>query len=172
MDNPTQKMRLSPSHLQAIGEVASEWSLLEFAFQCAMVDASHVPYNKVLAFTAPSPMYGWIEILSNLLRMQNPDKKLPKELTSMFDQIRKIQRKRNNIVHAVWSIQFPNDIGKNKLCASDKAYGIGFLKNSKNPIIQHSYTATEMRAVAMEIRQLAEKFRSFFWPDTSLKKLP
>ena len=155
---------LSSSHLQAIGEVASEWTALEFSFQWAMVKVSQVPYFKVVAFAAPSPMNGWLGILENLLLLETPGRKLEKPISSLFQEIRKVQKKRNEIVHAVWAIQFPKDWGKDRLYATDKALGIGFPKKGKQLMVHHAYTAAEMRAVASEIRHVTEKFRGVFLP--------
>ena len=72
----TKEITLSPSHLQAIGKVASEWAALEFSFQWAMVRMSQVPFDKVVAFTAPAPMNGWLDILANLMRLKAPNAEL------------------------------------------------------------------------------------------------
>lgn len=155
-------LTLSPSHLQAIGRVAAEWSALEFAFQCAMVVASQVPFHKVVAFTAPTPMNGWIDFLSNLLLQQSSS--LQRELTELFERISKAQTKRNSIVHAVWSEQFPQDIGRRALRGTDNAFGTGFPKRGRKLLVHQSYTAREIREVAKEISTLAYEFRSVFWP--------
>lgn len=168
MNKPNPKLKLSPGHLQAIGEVASEWSALEFSFQSAMVMVSEVPFEIVVAFTSPSPMYGWIDILNNLLRINPTCAAKTKSLPSLLEKIRNAQRKRNDIVHAVWGHQFPVDIGKEFLDAADKAFGVGFpKKNDKGLVNRFSYTAAEMHEVAIEIRQLADEFRAVFWPGTS-----
>lgn len=96
-----KEITLSPSHLQAIGKVASEWAALELSFQSAMVKVSQVPYHKVVAFTAPSPMNGWLDILENLLLLEASGTRLPKPISALFQEIRKVQKKRNEIVHAV-----------------------------------------------------------------------
>lgn len=153
---------LSPSHLQAIGKVASEWAALEFSFQWAMVKVSQVPYDKVVAFTASSPMNGWLDILTNLMRLQTRDADLGKPISVLFEKIRKAQAKRNAIVHAVWSIQFPKDWGKDRLYATNKAYGTGFPKKRKTPMVHQTYTAAEIRNVASEVRQVADEFRAMF----------
>ena len=165
MDKKSQKLKLSSSHLQAIGEVASEWSAFEFSFQSAMSMVSKVPVSTVIAFTAPTPMYVWIDILQHLMQLEDPNKRRMKELRALFERIRKAQKKRNTSVHAVWSQQFASDLGKDYLAKGDKAYGVGFPKKIENGLInQFSYTASEMSAVANEIRQLNVKFQSVFWP--------
>jgi hypothetical protein len=144
--------------------VASEWSALEFAFQCAMVVVSQVPFAKIVALTAPTPMNGWIDILSNLLRQQANGATLPKDLTGMFERIKVAQRDRNAIVHAVWSNQFPSDLQRKTLRASDMAYGTGFPKKGQKLLVHQQYTAKQIRQVAMNIRGLADEFRTYFWP--------
>jgi hypothetical protein len=161
-------LTLSASHLQAIGEVASEWSAFEFSFQSAISMISNVPMPTVIAFTAPTPMYVWIDILENLMYLDGSptNESLLKELKTVFERIRKAQTKRNAIVHAVWCKQFESDLGKAYLEKGDKAHGIGFPKKIKNGLInQLAYTSDEMKAVANEIRQLNEKFRLIFWPE-------
>jgi len=158
----TKEITLSPSHLQAIGKVASEWAALEFSFQWAMVKMSQVPYDKVVAFTSPSPMNVWLDILTNLMRLQAPDADLPKPMSILFEKIREAQKNRNDIVHAVWMIQFPKDRGKDRLYATDKAYGIIFPKKMKKLMDKRAFTAAEMRAIARDIHQLADEFRDRF----------
>lgn len=168
MEKKLQDLKLSASHLQAIGEVASEWSAFEFSFQCAISMISKVPMPTVIAFTAPTPMYVWIDILQNLMHLDDSNEKPLKELKKIFEQIRNVQTKRNTIVHAVWCQQFGSDLGKDCLDNSDKAYGVGFPKKIEKGLInQFSYTSDEMNAVANEIRQLNDKFRSIIWPKAS-----
>ncbi len=164
MANPIEGLKLSSSHLQAIGEVASEWSALEFSFQCAMSMVSKVPFDTIVAFTAPSPMHIWIDILENLLQLKPLKPELLEKLRTLDKRIRKAQKDRNTIVHAVWSQQFALDLGKELLDACDMAYGVGFPKKIKDGLIkQFSYTSEQMQAVAKEIRDLADEFRSVFW---------
>jgi len=129
-----------------------------------MVKVSQVPYDKVVAFTSPLSMNGWLDILTNLMRLQTPDADLPKPISTLFEKIREAQKSRNDIVHTVWIIQFPKDWGKDRLYAADKSYGITFPKKMKKLIGHKAYTAAEIRAIASEIRQLADQFRAIFLP--------
>lgn len=171
IEKRSQDLKLSAAHLQAIGEVASEWSAFEFSFQSAMSMISKVPMPIVIAFTAPTPMYVWIDIIQNLMHLDDSQEKSLKDLKAIFEQIRKVQTKRNTIVHAVWCQQFESDLGKTCLDKNDKAFGLGFPKKIEKGLInQFSYTSDEMNAVASEIRQLNDKFRSIFWPKSPSDK--
>ena len=119
---------------------------------------------------APTPMNGWIDILSNLLPSSNVNTDTHDAARALFARIRLVQRKRNEIVHAVWARQFPGDWGKDRLYAGDRAAGIGFPKKGKETIKFYTFTAAEMRAVANEIRAISDEFREVIFPTAKSTK--
>jgi|SRR3989344_4101496 len=159
---PRKKSRiftvLKPSHLQAIGRVAAEWSKLEFIFQMAISDTASLDIFKTLIITKPSNIGGWMDMLQNMISHVYGDSKAQKELEDVYKTITKLQKERNAIVHTFWTPQ-TTSATKGIIGAllaiptsvSHVASGLGFPKRGKNVAVNVTKTAAEMRKVAKEI---------------------
>jgi hypothetical protein len=95
---------VSPEHNAVIGRIASSWSAFELMLDEAIWAFMGVNYEIGACVTSQIPNVArrFDAIRSLMVLKKSPDKSLRK-LKKLVDQTNRLQRKRNAIVHAVWS---------------------------------------------------------------------
>ncbi len=159
--------KISPSHLQAIGKVAANWSALETTVIISISDISNVHTFHVFVMAGPAAFASWLDML--LVEIGNsPHHALRiREFEDLSSLLLKLQRLRNCIVHATWESK---DSGRGLVeavmnptvvRARDKVTGFGIPKRGRNVIVKVTWTAKKIRLVADLISEATTMLHEF-----------
>lgn len=145
---------LKPSHLQAIGRVAAEWSKLEMVFQFKIAEVAGIDPIKTLILTKSGNIGTWMKMLRNMISHVYPnDTNVQDDLEKLCKTINNLQNDRNTIVHSVWTPQTIQTGLRAGMFGSalDPAAGLKLPKRGKHIITNIIKTAAEMRKIAKAI---------------------
>lgn len=153
---PRKKSRiyqtLKPSHLQAIGRVAAEWSGLEFMFQSLIASVAEFDPFKSLVVTKAASINDWKTMLRTLVQIEYKDATADKELDTLYRKISKLQLDRNSIVHTHWNYK---SIGEGLFATpippGEIASGLGIPKRGSKVVVPVDKSAAQMRQCAKDI---------------------
>jgi len=149
---------LTPSHLEGIGAVASQWSAFEHSILFTLSSVSKIDIEKILIFVNNGTIVNWLETLLAYVGYDDL------ELKALVKKANDIRIERNDIVHAFWS---PSKTIK--VMASDESgdltegliVGFGLPKSKKNPLSKYAFTPESIFEIAKKIDDLDTEF--FNW---------
>lgn len=158
--------KLTRPHLEAIGRVTAEWSLLEIAILYALAETGGVKITSTIVLAAPSAFASWVDMLAIFSR--RPEQKHKEDaFAEICKLLLKLQKLRNYIVHATWEdrkktsglighlinpdlvVELPREIAK----------GYGVPKRGRDILIDVTWTVSQMRHVARLIEESRSMLR-------------
>lgn len=92
---------LKPGHLQAIGQVASQWTSFEIQTMLVLASVLEVDLRKALILAKGLGVLAWLDMIKSYLI--KPDL----ELNKIIAASQRLSGERNNIVHAYWQDSRP-----------------------------------------------------------------
>lgn len=145
---------LRPSHLQAIGRVAAEWSYLEFAVLDSIATVAGIELWKVVIIAAPSNLAAWNDMLMVFVKQSSAYAPIEKKLNKHCELLKDLQTERNAVVHAVWTPDTAGALAKAILAKQGppkRVQGTGIPKRGRKVIVPFSKTPQEIRQTANKI---------------------
>jgi len=161
--------RLSRAHLEGIGRVAADWSLLEFQVISELSSLSNVEDFKTVILAAPSSFAGWIDMLNIFCS----GKHISAEIESISKLLIKLLRLRNYAIHAVWMVEkgpgasgiISSAMNPTIITSRQKVKGFGMPKRGRDVLINVEWTSTQLRQLA----RLIEESRVLLWSISNRK---
>lgn len=150
---------LKPGHLQAIGLVAAQWSLLELRVLSAIATISNVSLATAIILAGPSHFPTWMDMLRRLTILFPTVPQIDSRINRIKKKFEEVAQKRNQVVHAAWMQEPPKGLlsigwDKPKLIAT----GTGLPKSGKNIVIPLQMTAADIREIRREIEEAEKEF--------------
>jgi hypothetical protein len=153
MTKDTTTLFLPKGHLEAIGAIAAQWSLLELLVGECILAVANLHHNIGRSIIAQMGIIQRLDALLSLVNETIPDTELARQIVQINDIIRyeregkpSLQTKRNRIVHTYWEARTSSSPDKDDVALSFSIRARGKLRT-----ILTAVHVSELRQIAAEI---------------------
>ena len=140
---------LKPAHFNAIGRVSAEWSLLEMFILNSISKIGNIRIDSVIMLVVGASFRAWIDSLIKVVERSTEHSWKLEDFKKFTEGLVKLYKKRNQIVHAFWTV--PQEDSTTSKKPQEIAKGVGFPRKGRKLSIPIEMTPKQMLDVAQEI---------------------